>query len=216
MRKYAIALSLIQIITAAQVPSSNEKTLATTPGTNTEIKTPTENKTLASTAEVTPAKDNAAQLDLPSTTDTSPAIDTWTVHEKPSPDSPSEVVAIKNWTIETADWYRITDVDTKKTYWIHQSELDKKNIQIHSSTKKTADSIQRRQALAYSGRNLIDEKSWEDFDKQFEEMIKLQNKYMKEMRKRTMEFFPSSFKTNRIKDIRYRFAKKIKQRKLII
>lgn len=152
------------------------------------------------------AKDDIIDAEnKPDATASTDTLSTWTVYAEPSEDSASQEVHIKNWSIESGDWYRIKDEDTQNSYWINRSELKKKDINIYSSSSKSDNQTQHTQVLSYRNKNLMEEKNWETFDKQFEEMIELQNKYMKAMRSKTLSLMPTSHQSSYAENIRSNF-----------
>lgn len=114
----------------------------------------------------------------PAAEDQSPA---WKVYEQPSLEAPAHEIRPKHWRLESGDWYRFTDQEHNKTYWVHKDSLKDKNIYLSTMTEQRSE----------SGNASM--KTWERFDQQFEEMMDLQGRYMQEMRQKASEFFKTSY-----------------------
>lgn len=123
----------------------------------------------------------------------------WKVYDQPSLESPSHEIHPKDWKIESGDWYRLTDQDQGKTYWVHRDTL--KDHQVYINTMMARSSHSSEDAR----------RSWERFDQQFEEMMAIQDRYMKEMRVKASQFFRASYTGSRTSIVARPTSKKISQ-----
>lgn len=115
----------------------------------------------------------------------------WTVYASASKDSSAEEIVIKNWKIENSEWFKITDQDSQKTYWVTKEELEKHKITVQMTSTKQNDSSYFEQVVEY-GNKAIDKAALEKFDKQFEELMDSQDKYMKLLREKTLSIIPKT------------------------
>ena len=116
----------------------------------------------------------------------------WTVHSEPSSDSPPMHVKMDQWTIASGDWFMITDNATQKNYWVHASELDKKNIKLQCKTQQTT------QGNAHSVRyNHTTIEEWDNIPDNIPTIIQKHQEWLKELQQSLHSFFtPQPMKTH--------------------
>lgn len=74
----------------------------------------------------------------------------WTVRHAPQLHSPPIHIKMNQWVIASKDWFKITNTETHKSYWVHKNELTKKKIKLSGRYKKTTAGRSSTQLVTYS------------------------------------------------------------------
>ena len=127
----------------------------------------------------------------------------WTVRHEPQLHSPPMHIKMNQWVIESGDWFKITNTETHKSYWVHKNELTKKKMHLSSKYHKITARGPSTQPVTYRiHRNLP-----QTIDHKVYTIINKQNKGIQHKKLRFSEGSKSSFLLKKIRhDVRHRIT----------